>query len=262
MTRAEREQLIERYLAGELTSIEENDFFLEVGIDPEFRHDLKAYRLVDRAMEKEGDAFDATYTTLRSHVQGMLASSPVGAAVNGIMHDESSRAPIAQAARGTRTIVGWIGGIALAAFLLTVLLVDPFGSTPRHEMAPARDDSRSVLLPEAKPLHDPVLTTHDSVQAHVFVADSAAAQSTAVRDAARNAGAPSSTAAGNRRAASRLWRGDDRADGESAAATRWIEEDNRGVSAAPQRADRPADTSSPSADSVMLRFRFNPPRKE
>jgi hypothetical protein len=74
MTRAEREQLIERYLRGQMSPSEEHDFFIEVAGNKELRLDLKAYRIVDDALRKDRSAETATYSALRASMLTMIES--------------------------------------------------------------------------------------------------------------------------------------------------------------------------------------------
>ena len=47
MTQIEREELVERYLAGEMSQTQESDFFLHVAVDDELQRTLKAFRIMD-----------------------------------------------------------------------------------------------------------------------------------------------------------------------------------------------------------------------
>lgn len=76
MTRSEREQLIERYLSGEMSSAEEGEFFIQVALDSELRLDLKAHRTIDSAISKERETVPAEHTALRGRMASMLAATP------------------------------------------------------------------------------------------------------------------------------------------------------------------------------------------
>ncbi|MEO5929975.1 MAG: hypothetical protein ABIR47_08585, partial [Candidatus Kapaibacterium sp.] len=73
MTRSERELFIQRYLSGEMTSSEEGDFFLQVALDKELRHDLQAQKTVESAFRKDREAVASEHTGLRLKMAAMLA---------------------------------------------------------------------------------------------------------------------------------------------------------------------------------------------
>ena len=73
MTRAEREQLIERYLEGVLTPAEEQEFFIEVATDREMQYDLKASQVVESAIRKDRNAAPESWSSTRTHLANLLA---------------------------------------------------------------------------------------------------------------------------------------------------------------------------------------------
>ena len=76
MTRSEREHIIQRYLSGEMSSAEEGDFFIQVALDRELRHDLQAQQTIESAFRKEREAERVGHTALRTRVASMLAAGP------------------------------------------------------------------------------------------------------------------------------------------------------------------------------------------
>lgn len=76
MTRSERERHIERYLSGQMTPAEEQDFFIQAALDRDTRYELKALMTVDSAIRKERDAEPGEHTALRSRVATILAAVP------------------------------------------------------------------------------------------------------------------------------------------------------------------------------------------
>jgi hypothetical protein len=81
MNRTEGERLVERYMSGAMTGAEEQEFFIQVATDSNLRHTLKAYRIVDTAIQKHRDALPAQHTAARSRLTGMLSLPPHGPAV-------------------------------------------------------------------------------------------------------------------------------------------------------------------------------------
>ena len=77
MTQYEREELVERYLSGEMTSAQEGEFFLVAAVDEELQRTLKAYRIMDRAMMNDRDVAVTENSQYRNRVMGMLAASHV-----------------------------------------------------------------------------------------------------------------------------------------------------------------------------------------
>jgi negative regulator of sigma E activity len=155
MTRAERELLIERYLNGEMSSGQEQDFFIQVAVDKELRQELKAYRTVDSAIRKDREAERSEHTALRSRVASMLPLYPA--------QGDHSPAPSAPpAAAGASGIAGsgfgsgtirWIAATGVAAMLAVgaYLMIDT-GSNPdavAPAPTPALHQAPAVPSPEA-----------------------------------------------------------------------------------------------------------------
>lgn len=76
MTRAEREMMIGRYMGGGMSTAEEQEFFIQVAVDPELRLELKAHRTVESAIRKDRDAEPAGHTALRGRIASTLAAYP------------------------------------------------------------------------------------------------------------------------------------------------------------------------------------------
>lgn len=77
MTRAEREMLVEKYLAFEMSSEHEQEFIMQAAVDGELRQILRTSRLVDRALEKNRDANPpAGHIDVRQHALALLAATP------------------------------------------------------------------------------------------------------------------------------------------------------------------------------------------
>jgi hypothetical protein len=154
MIRSEREQIIQRYLSGEMSSAEEGDFFIQVALDRELRHDLQAQQTIESAFRKDREAERVGHTGLRTRVASMLAAGPPAArpsvsgeaplpgagetAPTGTV-PPSPALPDALPSRGG-SIVGW-SALVLGAITAVIifLLADPFGATqaPPPHSSPA-----------------------------------------------------------------------------------------------------------------------------
>jgi len=171
--RAERERLIERYLNGDMTLSEEQDFFIEVASDRELRTELKAYRIVENAVRKDSTASAVSYVALRSHMAAVLGA---GAAKGGGGGESIGPAPSAAPApalppAAAATPLVSVGALSLkwlatlgavgAVVVSTALLWFPVQDAPLRT-APAD----SVVIRSAEPPASvPVLPGADVVPA-------------------------------------------------------------------------------------------------
>lgn len=73
MTRVEREELLRRYLEGGMSLDQEHDFFIQVALDKELRHELRAQQTVDKAFQKDRIVDPSEYAVLQRNVSTMLA---------------------------------------------------------------------------------------------------------------------------------------------------------------------------------------------
>jgi negative regulator of sigma E activity len=117
MTRVEREQLIARYLGGEMSATEEQEFFIRVAVDKELRQDLRAQRTVESALRKDRDAESTGHTALRMRIASVLAATPAGPGAEPI---ESPRLP---AARVVPRIAPPVPAMVILKWLATVATV-------------------------------------------------------------------------------------------------------------------------------------------
>src|SRR5438477_12447822 len=89
MTRAQREIVVERYLAGEMSASEEQEFFMGVATDGDLFQLLRAHRMVERALDKDRDAIPAGYLAIQERAMAMLAmqspAMPVALGTAGAM---------------------------------------------------------------------------------------------------------------------------------------------------------------------------------
>lgn len=137
MTRTEREELLRRYFDGEMSLDQEHDFFIEVALDKELRHGLKAQQEIDAAMKADrSNPTPAEYASLQSGLAGVLAAMP-GSQPAGTVTASSSGT-----AGGITAGWGIFAGIGLVGIVVAVVLVVLFSSP----------DSR---LPEAAPVPPP-----------------------------------------------------------------------------------------------------------
>lgn len=112
MTRVEREQLIARYLGGEFTTAEEQDFFIRVAVDKDLRQDLRAQRTVDSALTKDRDAQATGHSGMRVRVASVLAATPAGPA-SVPPHAIPSGAAAASGSAALPNATGVAGAIAM-----------------------------------------------------------------------------------------------------------------------------------------------------
>ena len=75
MTRIEREELLRRYMHGELNLEQEHEFFIQVALDKELRHELKAQQTIDRAFQKDRVVNTSAYAPIQGKVAAMLAAA-------------------------------------------------------------------------------------------------------------------------------------------------------------------------------------------
>jgi hypothetical protein len=137
MTRPEREQLIARYLNGDMPITEEHDFFIQVALDSELRNELKAHRMVDESARDYRNRERTPHTALRARTMAMLAAYPAA---------RQTPAPpsgwLSRTGESIRSLTGqqtmWIilailgVGIAGASFLLPEFTDPPPANTLRR----------------------------------------------------------------------------------------------------------------------------------
>lgn len=75
MTRVEQERLVGNYLRGEMSAAEEQEFFIQVALDTELRQTLKAFRVVDTAIQKHREAISPNHAESYQRLIAMLGSS-------------------------------------------------------------------------------------------------------------------------------------------------------------------------------------------
>lgn len=134
MTRTEQERLVERYIAGAMTSAQEEEFFMRVAVEPNLRQTLKAYRVVDNAIRKHRDAAPVPNTAARSHLLESL--NLARANQSGTAGD-----PAASGGISLRRVTWIVTAVALFAFMCGLLLMNRIAqpdaeraqSTPRPE---------------------------------------------------------------------------------------------------------------------------------
>lgn len=124
MNRSERERLIERYLNGEMTSHNEEEFFIQVALNEEMRQELKAHRTIESSIRKEREAERPEHTALRQRVAAFVVANPMPTSVpNQPAGTSGGSVSVGAAAAGGVVIGGiWQGWwwIASAIALLIV----------------------------------------------------------------------------------------------------------------------------------------------
>jgi|GEM_PF-4288967 len=170
MTRSEREQIIQRYLSKEMSSAEEGDFFVQVALDRELRHDLQAQQMIDSAFRKDREAERSGHTALRTRVAAMLAASvppqqpvpehapgtpaptaaaPTAAPAPAALPPATSvPASIAPAVGSAITPLGWGAMAATAVTVMAVIVLwNPFASPEPAAIVPSTDTAGALGLP-------------------------------------------------------------------------------------------------------------------
>jgi hypothetical protein len=181
MTRSEREQQILRYLRGDMTSVEEQNFFIQVALDRELRDELMAQRAIEGSIRGFRDVERTQqHTVLRSRTAALLAGYPasqVGATVAG-----GAMQPSTIAGQGSGLSTRWVLAAMLAVGLSVVLFFAlPNQEKPGHstgnptvqqtlQQAPVERHSRPAQLPGATPNGRPGPATGADLQTPSLVA--------------------------------------------------------------------------------------------
>lgn len=130
MNRLERDDLLQRYLAGWMSGPEEEEFFIKVALDRELRGELQAHRAIDSAIRKEVSGQPGRHSAARQKSMAMLAAMPAPA-----------RKPSAPSPRGGSV---WWGVAGLAIVLaLSVLFIRP--STDKTARQPVMAPPETML---------------------------------------------------------------------------------------------------------------------
>lgn len=159
MMRAEREELLRRYLEGEMTLEQEHDFIIQVALDKELRHELKAQQTIDRAFRKDRAVDPSAYAPLQASVAGMIAASTPEKAPAA-----SGGAIAGRSLGGTqRWLLGSLAGVGLLAGI-AILGLATFGDE-------GVDRQRTDRLTEPAPLVVPQLPRDESEATTGFTAD-------------------------------------------------------------------------------------------
>ncbi len=80
MNSAQQQRTVERYLNGELTPSEEQDFFIEVAVNDELRQRLKANRIVDQALARDSKGVNRDHSRMRSQLLALHGAALSGGA--------------------------------------------------------------------------------------------------------------------------------------------------------------------------------------
>jgi len=121
MTHLEREYLVERYMAGEMSAAEEGDFFIHVAVDDELRQTLKAHQLMYGAIRSDSQTAVPETASYRSHILGMLATSHT-AVGDGAAEVGGGSIPAGSTVATESVGGGFLAGISLTKVIATVLV--------------------------------------------------------------------------------------------------------------------------------------------
>lgn len=166
MANSSYENLVERYINGEMTYAEEQQFFLHVGINDELRRMLKAYSIVDDSIMKEKEA------SLRGHGrvrESLTTTLHMAVATEYVVQEQDRRnrfAPVAHwglpallliAAFGS-LLVGILGSSGFDDALITARLGGP-GDGREGIAAVPTDASDASRFRDASSTHDVAANT-------------------------------------------------------------------------------------------------------
>jgi hypothetical protein len=207
MTRLERDALIDRYLGGDMSPAEEQDFFIQAAVDKDLRRELKAQQTIASAIRKDSVLPPEDHLAVQVHVAAMLGVGtgkvPAGASKElGSVSDSPRSIPRI----GTRLFSGLVlvALVTVIAIWLTEGGSTPNGSTDAVMVSP-RDSAKSAsggkqMAPSA-PLTTPVM---DSVKSRPAMSG---ALPTVTRNSERNLNTPSPRMAHRRGATDSVGKG-------------------------------------------------------
>lgn len=152
MTRVEREELLRRYLEGEMSLEQEHDFIIQVALDKELRHELKAQQTIDRAFRKDRVVDPSAYASLQSAVSAMIAAPAATAEPASAVAGTASIYARFLGKGVQRWTLGGIAGLALLGGVLLFGLPDgDKGGTSYPQKAEARIAPPSTMEPVENP---------------------------------------------------------------------------------------------------------------
>lgn len=176
MTQIEREEIVERYLAGELSQADEANFFLHVAVDDELQRTLKAFQIMDRTIHADREVQVPERSRYREHIMAMLAVTP--AMISGGMVAAGSNvvsSGTAAVSAGTGSTLAAAGGFGIAKMVVGALLGGSLlvggGVMVKKwvgaDDVPARSAPAVVTAPQAAPPAPAVEAPADAVPADV-----------------------------------------------------------------------------------------------
>jgi hypothetical protein len=186
MKQAECEQLVDRYMSGDMSVSEEQDFFIQVAVNDELRQTLKAYRVVDTALRKDRSVpRPAGNDRSRANVMAMLAATaPIagaGAAGSGVAADAiahgATSASIHAGAAGSAGLISTgmakIGAVLIAVTGLTVgtfvvgpIISDRVATTPSATSRTASPSSPSAAQNAERGASSPMMVMDSTATIH------------------------------------------------------------------------------------------------
>lgn len=144
MTRSEHEHLVERYLSGRMSPADEQEFFIQVAVDSNLRQTLKAYRVVESAMQKHRDSLPAQHLASRAKLISRLEGARAGESAM----ETGGRALTGSGAAGMG--VRWsMAAVAAAALTVGALVIGPLIN---------RDAAPRVATPASSGASAPAMT--------------------------------------------------------------------------------------------------------
>ncbi len=164
MNQIEREELVERYLAGEMSQPEESNFFLHVAVDDELQRTLKAFQIVDRTIQSDRDQAVSEHSPYRDHVMALLIATPAvisGGVATAVSHAASgagSSIATGSVAGTSAAVAGgasWLAGFGLAKIVAALVLGGSLlvgtGVAVRSWMSADEQPARQQTTPAVQP---------------------------------------------------------------------------------------------------------------
>lgn len=143
MTRVEQERLVGSYLRGEMTAGQEQEFFIQVALDSDLRQTLKAFRVVETALQKHRDAIVPNHAESYNRLMVMLsASAPeqvtlAGSAAGALLRQGA-------AVLGSRIFSWTTAVIATGALTIGAFVIGPAVNDARNEAGVEQTKSAGI----------------------------------------------------------------------------------------------------------------------
>lgn len=162
MTLSKQEILVFDYLNGSLSPSAEQDFYIQLALDPDLQQTLKAMQIVERALHKDRQAATTLHTNTREHVLGLLGMSTApqaGASLTGAAFTTASSlkwsfaALVSSSVKWTLAVVA-ASSLAIGTFVVAPLIresnaytVEVVPVTPRTTLNTTQEEPSTPVVP-------------------------------------------------------------------------------------------------------------------